>query len=152
MKLKLTKLIPLIIASLLGIQTITTLPTYAEDSTDICNIEGIPDDVKAASGCNEKAGYLPDVVINILNIIIGISSFIAVIFIIIGGVTYMTSAGDASKTAKAKNTILYACIGLAVCALAFAIVNFAVRGINDSAKSKTSLITENSIAFLEKKL
>jgi len=41
----------------------------------------------------------------------------------------MTSAGDAGKVAKAKSTILYATIGLAVCVLAFAIVNWAIGAI-----------------------
>ena len=135
MKSKLTKLAALIIVSLFGFGIVSTVPAFAVDApetngSDICGIDGIPDEVKAASGCNESAGTLPDVIVNILNVVIGVSSFVAVIFIVIGGVQYMTSAGDSSKTQKAKNTILYALIGLAVCALAFAIVNFAVAGIN----------------------
>lgn len=91
----------------------------------------------------------------ILNGVIGFISVIAVIFIVLGGARYITSAGDPGKMKKAKDTILYACIGLAVCALAFAIVNFAVAIINNSATSNTSTDTsllENSIAFLEEKL
>ena len=49
--------------------------------------------------------------------------------IIIGGVTYMTSSGDAGKVKKAKDTILYGVIGLVVVALAYAIVNFVITGI-----------------------
>jgi len=41
----------------------------------------------------------------------------------------MTSNGDATKLEKAKKTILYACIGLAICVLAFAIVNFVIDKI-----------------------
>lgn len=98
-------------------------------NASVCD-EDVPDSVKQAAGCDSSDDPLGNVLVNILNTIIGISSLVAVIFIVVGGVQYITSAGDSSKTQKAKNTILYACIGLAVCALAFAIVNFAVRIIN----------------------
>ena len=65
----------------------------------------------------------------ILNAIIGMLGLVAVVVIIIGGVTYMTSAGDAGKVKKAKDTILYGVIGLIVVALAFAIVNFVIGNI-----------------------
>lgn len=76
-------------------------------------------------------GNIGDSAIIILNNVIAVSSVIAVIFIIIGGVGYITSAGDTTKVQKAKSTIKYACIGLAVCALAAAIVNFAIGAINN---------------------
>ena len=47
----------------------------------------------------------------------------------------MTSAGDPGKTKKAKDTILYAVIGLIICVLAFAIVNFVIGGIINSNTS-----------------
>jgi hypothetical protein len=65
----------------------------------------------------------------ILNAIIGVLGIVAVVVIIIGGVSYMTSAGDAGKVKKAKDTILYGVIGLVICALAFAIVNFVIGSI-----------------------
>ena len=68
-------------------------------------------------------------VTGILNAVIGVLSFVCVIVIIIGGVTYMTSSGDAGKVKKAKDTILYGVIGLAVCVLAFAIVNFVIANV-----------------------
>jgi hypothetical protein len=48
---------------------------------------------------------------------------VCVIFIIIGGIKYATSGGDAEKVKKAKNTLLYACIGLAIALLAGVIVS-----------------------------
>ena len=62
----------------------------------------------------------------IINAIIGILGIVAVIVIILGGVQYMTSTGDAGKVKKAKDTILYGVIGLIICALAAAIVNFVI--------------------------
>ncbi len=66
---------------------------------------------------------------NILNAIIGALGIVAVIVIILGGVQYMTSTGDAAKVKKAKDTILYGIIGLVICVLAFAIVNFIIANL-----------------------
>ena len=66
---------------------------------------------------------------NIINAVIGVLGIVCVIVIIIGGINYMTSAGDAGKVKKAKDTILYGVIGLVICVLAFAIVNFVLANI-----------------------
>lgn len=60
-------------------------------------------------------------VINILSVIVGV---IAVIMIIVGGFKYITSGGDSTKVGSAKNTILYALIGLVIVAVAQVIVKF----------------------------
>ncbi len=62
--------------------------------------------------------------INLFSLIVGI---IAVIMIIIGGVKYITSGGDAGNVTGAKNTILYALIGLVIVALAQTIVYFVLN-------------------------
>lgn len=79
---------------------------------------------------NQNAGgNLQDNIINIINVIIGVLGLVAVVVIIYGGVQYMTSTGESSKVKKAKDTILYGVIGLIICILAFAIVNFVIKGI-----------------------
>ncbi len=65
----------------------------------------------------------------ILGAIIGVLGFVCVVVMIIGGFNYMTSSGDAGKVKKAKDTILYGLIGLVVCVLAFAIVQFVIGSI-----------------------
>ena len=95
MTIKFAKLlIPII--SILSIFTIfTSLPTFAATDINACN--GLDKESLAyrAAGCdNDTEDQLPKTIINILNIIIGISGIIAVIFIIIGGINYMTSSGD----------------------------------------------------------
>ncbi len=77
---------------------------------------------------NSESGFEASLT-GILNAIIGVLGIVAVVVIIIGGVSYMTSAGDAGKVKKAKDTILYGVIGLVICALAFAIVNFVIGSI-----------------------
>ena len=66
---------------------------------------------------------------NILNAVIGVLGLACVIVMIVGGVNYMTSSGDAGKVKKGKDTILYGAIGLVICVLAFAIVNFVIKTI-----------------------
>jgi hypothetical protein len=65
----------------------------------------------------------------VVNVILFVLGAIAVIMIIIGGIRYVVSAGDSSAITGAKNTILYAVIGLVVALLAFAIVNFVVNSL-----------------------
>ena len=131
------KLIKIIAAFLIALSTITpvNMPVFADGcEADICSDScDAPQAVKDAAGCSKEDDKdISSVITNIINAIIGVIGIVAVIFIIMGGVQYMTASGDASKTKKAKDTILYACIGLAVCALAFAIANFAISTINNS--------------------
>lgn len=62
----------------------------------------------------------------VVNVLIFLIGAIAVIMIIIGGIRYVTSNGDAGSTKSAKDTILYAVIGIIVAILAYAIVNFVI--------------------------
>lgn len=118
-----------ILTILLGISfgVATPINTVFADSCD----PSLPPAVLEANGCNSSSNQqLPNFIINIINVIIGILGLVAVLVIIYGGIQYMTSAGDGPKVKKAKETILYACIGLIVCVLAFAIVNFVIKGLN----------------------
>lgn len=63
---------------------------------------------------------------NILSIIVGV---VAVIMVIVGGFKFITSGGDSSNVASARNTILYALIGLGIAALAQIIARFALSRI-----------------------
>ncbi len=60
-------------------------------------------------------------VVNIFSAIVGV---IAVIMIIVGGLKYITSGGDSGNVSTAKNTIIYAIVGLVIVALAQIIVRF----------------------------
>ncbi|MDN5275208.1 MAG: rane protein of unknown function [Candidatus Saccharibacteria bacterium] len=75
-----------------------------------------------ASG-SDNLGSMVRIVINTILIVLGM---IAVIMIVVGGIRYTTSNGDSSAIKSAKDTILYAVVGLVVAMLAFAIVNFVI--------------------------
>lgn len=137
---KITKLIKAITIAMfcLVFSFSLTLPSFADDGFkgDPCG-DGVPAEVKAASGCNgEGSDQISRVVQGILNAVIASSGLVAVVYIVIGGINYMTSSGDATKVQKARQTILYAVIGLVVCALAFAIVNFTIDKINSKPQSE----------------
>lgn len=63
---------------------------------------------------------------NIINISLFLAGSLAVIFIIIGAIQYITSSGNPENLSKAKKTIIYAVSGLALSILSFAIVNTVV--------------------------
>lgn len=68
-------------------------------------------------------------VINIFSLVVGV---IAVIMIIIGGLKYIMSSGDSNNITSAKNTILYAIIGLVIVAMAQFIVKFVLSRATDT--------------------
>jgi hypothetical protein len=63
---------------------------------------------------------------NIVNIALYIIGAVSVLMLIYGGIRYTVSGGDTSAVTAAKNTILYAIIGIVVALLAYAIVNFVI--------------------------
>lgn len=64
---------------------------------------------------------------NIITLVFVIAGGTAVIILIIAGIKYMTSRGEPEKVAAAKNTIIYAAIGLILLALATSLVRFVAR-------------------------
>lgn len=87
--------------------------------------DAIGEGVKKVGGDNAGMS-LEDGIKNVVNVLLFLLGAIAVIMIIIGGIRYATSNGDAGAIKGAKDTILYAVIGLIVAILAYAIVNFVV--------------------------
>ena len=65
----------------------------------------------------------------VLSIAFALAASVALIILIIAGIQFMTSRGDPQKVATARNTIIYAVIGLVVAASAFAIVTFVLGSI-----------------------
>lgn len=85
--------------------------------TEVC--KGRDDKVFGPNGILTK-------VINLLLTIIGI---IAVVMIVVGGIRYTTSAGDSGQINNARDTIIYAVVGLVIAIMAYAIVNFVLARI-----------------------
>ncbi|HEY5668312.1 MAG TPA: pilin [Candidatus Saccharimonadales bacterium] len=82
----------------------------------------------SGANCNSSVSAgstgLNNVITDIVNIFSMIVGIVSVIMIIYGGFRYVTSGGDSGNVSSAKNTIIYAVIGLVVVALAQFIVQF----------------------------
>ena len=66
---------------------------------------------------------------NIINTALFVIGGIAVLMLIYGGIRYTISGGDEKAITSAKNTILYAVIGIIVAVVAYAIVNFVINAL-----------------------
>ncbi len=82
---------------------------------------GACSNIDSGNGGTSRINDLIRQAINIFSVIVGV---VAVIMIILGGFRYITSGGDSTKVGSAKNTILYALIGLIIVALAQIVVRF----------------------------
>lgn len=74
----------------------------------------------------------------ITNVLLFILGAISVIMIIIGGLRYVVSGGNSTAVTAAKNTILYAIVGVIVALLAYAIVNFVLDSFTAGGTGGTS--------------
>lgn len=98
------------------------------------SLRGENAEVNSLSECNlaeKPAGSdnLMKTLNTIISVVVGVLGLLAVAMIVYGGFMYTTSAGDASKIKKAKDTIMYGVIGLVIALLAFAIVNFVLSSV-----------------------
>ena len=122
--------ISLILALGLSAPALLAAPASAQDvNTGLC--KGANIDFTNDPNCNEVDDAAPgetvnSIVTDVINIISLIVGVISVIMIIIGGLRYITSNGDSGNVTNAKNTILYAVIGLVIVALAQLVVRFVI--------------------------
>jgi hypothetical protein len=99
-----------------------------------------PDDLSASCGAsgaqgNEQKSDLfgeTGIFKTITNVLLFIIGAISVIMLIIGGIRYTVSGGDSAAVTSAKNTILYAIVGIVVALLAYAVVNFVLGSFTGS--------------------
>lgn len=74
-----------------------------------------------------------NVIKNLIKTMIGLAGAVAVIFVVVGGYHYITSSGHPEKLEKAKKTLLYAGIGLAIVLLAYPVVDYVVSLVDTAA-------------------
>lgn len=88
----------------------------------------IQDGANSARGINQATDLFGSAGIftTITNVMLFIVGAISVIMIVIGGLRYVVSGGNSSNVTTAKNTILYAVVGLIIAIMAYAIINFVI--------------------------
>lgn len=86
--------------------------------------DGMPAELIGATG----------VFTRIANTVLFAVGIISVIMLIVGGLRYVVSGGDSKKVTDAKNTIMYAIIGLIIAILSYAIVNFVINAVGGTTE------------------
>ncbi len=125
MRKKLTLIIASIVAVVgLGFATpvMQTTSVSADAKTEI--EKGVKD-----AGGDQDTRDLNVTVKTVINVMLFIIGILSVIMIIYGGIRYVISTGDATKVTNAKNTIIYAVVGLVIAIMAYAIVNWVLKSV-----------------------
>ena len=104
-----------------------------QEGAEAARCDGCPSDLFGEKGAFRQ----------ITNTILYIVGVIAVIMLIIGGIRYVVSGGDSKKVTDAKNTVLYAIIGLVICFFSYAIVNFVITSL-PSSDNPTKVIEDKN--------
>ena len=128
------KIFALIIAVLL---VFTFLPSFTF-ATDACEEAGVNDELICGSSNSDEEIALMNRIKGVLNTVYLWVGIISVIVIVIGGIQYMTSNGEAEKIKRAKASILYSLCGLIVTLSAFAITTLVINSLNGTTSSEDS--------------
>ena len=72
---------------------------------------------------------LPEVIGNIIKVILGLSGTVALVFIVWGGIDWMSSMGNKDKIKAARERMINAFVGIAIIATAYAITDFVIKQI-----------------------
>ncbi len=121
--------IPLAALSVGGVMNMPVSAVECDsNSAKTAGLNGSAECSKSSSQPNELFGDngMFRIITNVLLFIIGA---VSVIMLVIGGIRYTIFQGDQSAVTSAKNTILYAIIGIIVAILAYAIVNFVIGSL-----------------------
>jgi len=107
-----------------SVSAVNFFPT--DDPNDPC---GVNPDAVACSGRDDNITGTDGIILQAAGLIAIVAGVAAVMAIIVGGVMFITAAGDSSKISTAKKTIAYAVVGLIIIFLARTIVAFVVRNV-----------------------
>ena len=99
-----------------GLSLLTNVPVLADHTSLHSGI--------TSSDTGENPADLQTVIQNVIRVLLFIVGAAAVIMLIVGAVRYTVSAGDQQAVANAKNTILYAIVGVIVAVLAWVAVDY----------------------------
>jgi len=115
---------------MIGLLGVFTPAVSAANGIDICSKENGSDNSVYCQNKDKGEGQVNGIIKTIVEVLLTAVGAISIIMIVIGGILFALSSGDAQKAAKARSTILYAVVGLIVSVFASAIVNFVFDGFN----------------------
>lgn len=113
-------------------QAAPPLTSQQKTESELCTSASPTNTYNASTGkCTTDGKELTDgtdsYLSTFVNLILFIAGAVAVIVIIVGGIRYITSTGDAMRIKQAKDTVLYGIVGLVIALIAYAIVNTLVN-------------------------
>lgn len=125
-------IVPALVLSLGVAIPVSAAPADPSTGCDVVTSGGISHGAECAKPTNAPSQLFGpnSIFVTVTNIMLFIIGAIAVIMLIVGGIRYVVSAGDQNAVTSAKNTILYAIIGIVVAFLAYAAVNFVSSQLN----------------------
>jgi ABC-type Fe3+-siderophore transport system permease subunit len=96
--------------------------------------------------CDKGSTSVNSLISTIVNIISLIAGALAIIMIVVAGIKFITSGGDASKVSSAKSSLIYALVGIAVVALSQALVHFVLNNASqaDPCPSNSNVLASSS--------
>lgn len=123
--------------ALFGTYVIAAFTVLACDLSRAYATGSISDGAAIARGTQQPIDLFGDagVFSKISSVLLFIVGAVAVIMIVIGGLRYVISGGDAAQVQSAKNTILYALVGIIIAILAYAAVNFVIASFVPTAST-----------------
>jgi len=89
-------------------------------------------EIGAETGIGAKGQDLPELIGNLISIILGVVGIVLVIYIVQAGVMYMTAGGDDKKVGEAKTMIKNAVIGIVLIVAAYSISSFVINAISQA--------------------
>ena len=116
-----------ILTFLFGVTVSILLPTPALAVSNLTMGEG----ASSAQGIDQASSLFGSAGIftTITNVMLFAVGAISVIMVVIGGLRYVISGGNSTNITAAKNTILYAIIGLVISIMAYAMINFVIASL-----------------------
>lgn len=104
--------------------------TTQDIQNGLCNGANVElTDAPCSNSGNDGAEKVTKVIQNAINTLSLIVGIVAVVMIMVGGLRYITSGGSDTSVTSAKNTILYAIIGLIIVALSQVMVRFVISKV-----------------------
>ena len=107
-----------------GIESINNYENPAAEGAKAVHANGTPSELLGVDGIFTK----------LANTVLYAVGIISVVMLIYGGLRYVVSGGDSKKVTDAKNTILYAIVGLIISILSFSIINFIINAVSGVGK------------------
>ena len=122
------------IVALISVSALAIVVALAFSTGSVFAQGSLQEGIQAAQGSGVPANLFGDagIITTVTNLLLFIAGALAVIMLIWGGLRYTISGGNASAVTAAKNTVLYAIVGLIVAFLAFAAVNFVLGSLTGS--------------------